>query len=123
MMIQGIGIDIVEKRRIASALSKFGVRFAEKILSESELAEFTSREYDIEWLAGRFSAKEAASKAIGTGMRDGIWFKDFCVASSDGKPAIILNGNAKKRAGDGFFHLSISHEREYAVSVVIFEKG
>ncbi|MBN1620712.1 holo-ACP synthase [candidate division WOR-3 bacterium] len=122
-MIRGIGIDIVEKSRISSAVKRFGSRFAEKILTQDELAEYEARKGDIDWLAGRFSAKEALSKAIGTGMSDGIWFKDFCVGSFQGKPVVKLKNKAEKKAGTGRLHVSISHERNYAVSVALFEKG
>lgn len=122
-MINGIGIDIVEKKRISDILGIYGDRFAKKILCEDELVEFSKRKNDLDWIAGRFSAKEAASKALGTGMSQGIWFKDFCVKSSCGKPVLVLKKRAKKKAGKGKIHISISHERQHAVALAVFEKG
>lgn len=122
-MINGIGIDIVEKKRISNILQIYGDRFARKILCDDEFKEFSKKKNDIDWIAGRFSAKEAASKALGTGMSQGIWFKDFCVESSRGKPVMKLKKRAKKKAGKGKIHISISHERLHAVALAVFEKG
>ena len=110
-----IGIDIVEIARIGNALERHGDRFLEKVFTPSEIAYARKRKRVEESLAGRFAAKEAFIKAIG---RRPAW-KEIEVLSDSGKPFIIFQG--KRYEG-----VSNSHERSYAVSVVLckdFEKG
>src|SRR3990167_10323902 len=97
-MIYGIGTDICDVRRIRASLARHGDRFAEKVLSEAELATWRARsqrwpERGVRYLATRFSAKEAFSKAIGTGMRMPItWRACEIVNARSGKPEIRLHG-------------------------------
>jgi len=127
-MILGIGIDLASLKRIGAVLERSGDRFLERILTEGEKKQMPKQgRRRIEWTAGRFAAKEAASKALGTGISAGITMKDIEVLSSpDGAPRIHLHGQAEERAlamGASRIHLSISHEKETACAVVILENN
>lgn len=122
-MIVGLGVDIVELARIEKSLARFGRRFAEKILGPEELAAMPS--LTVSYIAGRFAAKEAAVKALGTGFSQGIGPTLVeAVATSGGKPQLRLHGAALQRARDmgvTSSHVSISHDRSSAVAVVVLE--
>ncbi|MDP4162376.1 MAG: holo-ACP synthase [Bacillota bacterium] len=115
-MIEGIGIDIIELSRVEEILSK-QKKFADRILTPAEKARFEelNGKRKIEFLAGRFAAKEAYSKANGTGIGKELSFLDIEIeADAFGKPFFSKpQGNA---------HLSISHSRDYAVAQVVIEK-
>ncbi len=118
-----IGVDICSIKRVEETYERFGKRFLEKILTEAEAAYVTSSpKHLIPRLAGRFAAKEACAKALGTGLR-GINWKDMEVTKMhSGEPGICLHARARARAeklGLQNFQLSISHEREYAVAFVV----
>ncbi|WP_291637358.1 holo-ACP synthase [Clostridium sp.] len=122
-MILGVGTDIVEIRRIKNAIEA-NSRFLEKIFTSVELEYFKSRNLRPEYVAGRFAAKEAVAKALGTGFR-GFDFKDIEIDRTTlGKPIVILKGKAKliaKKEGPYNIHLSISHGQESAVAYAILE--
>lgn len=125
MAILGLGTDIAEIERIEKALDRTGESFAQRILCEEEILKFSQLKQKGRYLAKRFAAKEAASKALGTGIAKGVTFHDFCVTNDDlGKPVISLSGMAQQIAqklGVSHVHLSISDERHYAVATVILE--
>ncbi|WP_246945322.1 holo-ACP synthase [Bacillus pinisoli] len=117
-MIKGIGIDIVEIKRIETLLEKTP-KFVDRILTEGERSVWNTltdrRKY--EYLAGRFAAKEAFSKAMGTGIGVGLQFIDIEILQDEkGKPYIA------KPLENGV-HLSISHSKDYAVAQVIIESS
>ncbi len=122
-MIFGIGTDIVSIKRMQENIDKFGDKFAERILSVEELTEYHHYNEPSRLLAKRFAAKEAASKAMGTGFRDGISLKHIFVTHNDlGKP--ILNfveaaGELLNSKNINESHISISDEQDYAVAYVI----
>lgn len=122
-MILGLGIDIVELERIRRVYKRFGEVFLKKILSIDELPNVPS--LAIPWLGGRFAAKEAASKALGTGFSNGVNPCDISILSARGqKPEIFFHGMAKTLAcnlGMRHAHVSISHERQFAIAEVILE--
>ena len=122
-MILGVGIDIVEIRRIKSAMEG-NDRFLEKIFTAAELEYLKSRNLRAEYVAGRFAAKEAVAKALGTGFR-GFDFKDIEIDRTTlGKPIVVLKGKAKliaKKEGQYSIHLSISHGEDSAVAYAILE--
>ncbi|MBA53710.1 MAG: holo-ACP synthase [Pseudomonadales bacterium] len=124
-MILGIGTDIVTVARMANKLDGNGDRFAKRLLTESEYAEYATKHNGAAYLAKRFAAKEATVKAMGTGFADGITWKHVCVRNNDkGAPYIELSGPARDKAlamGVQHVHLSISDEREHAVAFVILE--
>jgi holo-[acyl-carrier protein] synthase len=125
MAILGLGTDIAEIGRIEKALERSGDAFAERILAEPEMTVFTGLKQKGRYLAKRFAAKEAASKALGTGIAHGVTFHDFVVSNDDnGKPVLLLSNRAKEIAqgmGVNHTHITISDERHYAVVTVIFE--
>ena len=122
-MIIGTGVDIVEIERIKKAVEK-NSRFLERFFSDRERAYFESRHNRCEVAAGNFAAKEAFSKAIGTGIRN-FALKDVeILRDSLGKPYINLRNAAytiANKKGDGIFHVSISHCKHYAVATVTME--
>lgn len=123
-VIIGTGIDIVELDRIDAVYTKFGARFAKKILHPNELAQMppNPRAY----LGSRFAAKEAAVKALGTGFAYGVSPVQVEVAAAErGRPMLILHGEALARAthlGASQYHVSISHERHCTIAIVILEE-
>ena len=122
-MIIGVGVDIIEIRRIKSALDKNN-GFLEKIFTSSEIEYLKGRNLRPEYVAGRFAAKEAVSKALGTGFR-GFDFKDIIIESTTlGKPIVVLKGKAKliaKKEGEYNLHLSISHGEDNAIAYAVLE--
>jgi holo-[acyl-carrier protein] synthase len=120
-MIIGIGTDIVSIPRIERAIERFGERFLNKVFTQEEVA--TCKEPP--QLAARFAAKEAALKAIGTGISKGIAFKDIEVRRKSGeRPEVRLHGKGKEVAeslGLKAVHLSLSHDGGFAVAFVVIE--
>lgn len=125
MAIVGLGTDIAEIERVEKALARTGVAFAERILTATEMERFTQIKQQGRFLAKRFAAKEAASKALGTGIAMGVTFHDFTIANDElGKPYLTLSNKALELATKmqvKHIHLSISDERQYAVATVIYE--
>lgn len=123
-MIVGIGTDIVAIARIQKALERNGEAFARRILTESELAVFQARKSAIIYLASRFAAKEAAAKALGTGIGK-VSFQDLEIRSlKTGAPQLVFYGEAlrlQRALGITRLHISLSDEREYAQAFVILE--
>ncbi len=128
-MIYGIGTDICDIRRIAAALSRRGERFAQRVLGPSELQLFHARSRKlpargISFLATRFSAKEAFSKAIGLGLRSPMtWQACEIVKAASGKPVILLHGELANwfNARGLRAHVSISDEADFAAGFVVVE--
>lgn len=122
-MIIGVGIDIVEIRRIENAVER-NHNFIDKLFNKEEVEYLKSRDFRPEYVAGRFAAKEAVSKALGTGFR-GFSFKDIVVDRTTlGKPVVILKGKAKmiaQKYGDYKIHLSISHGEDNAIAYAVLE--
>ncbi|MGG7604035.1 holo-ACP synthase [Massilia sp. BKSP1R2A-1] len=126
-MIYGIGTDIVQISRVEAALARSGPRFAEKILGPEELAKYHARSAKhavrgLRFLATRFSAKEAFSKAIGLGMRMPMtWRSAQMLNAPGGKPVIVCSGALEEfmRANGLSAQVSISDEADYAVAFVI----
>lgn len=117
MSILGLGNDIVEISRIEKAILKKG--FLEKVFTEKEIELMKSKGNRVESYAGRFSAKEAISKAFGTGVR-GFKLTDIEILNDDlGKPIVSLKGILKEREKKVKIELSISHCKEYATAVAL----
>ena len=129
-MIYGIGNDICDVRRIRASVERHGERFAARILSEAELATWRSRsarwpERGVRFVATRFSAKEAFSKAIGLGMVMPMTWRNCEVANlPSGQPTIALHGALKDwfEARALRVHLSLSDETDYAASFCVVEQ-
>ena len=97
-MIIGIGTDLCDIRRIERTLERFGRRFIERLYAESEQAKAERRPRPADSYAQSFAAKEACAKALGTGFRQGVFWRDMVVANRPGgQPYMILSGGAKKR--------------------------
>ena len=121
-MTIAIGTDIVEIQRIASALERQGDKFLQRILTESEIAEYQARGNSVAFLAKRFAAKEAIAKALGTGIGRGISFQQMVVSNNaEGAPQVELQANAAERLkqlGGSKVLLSLSDEKSYALAYV-----
>ena len=129
--IYGIGTDICDVRRIRVSFERHGERFVQRVLSEGEQAVWARRterwpDRGIRFLATRFSAKEAFSKAIGTGLHWPMQWR-WCEIANDasGKPVIVLHGDLKTWCAErGLrFHITVSDESEYAASFCVAERG
>ena len=125
VMIYGIGVDLVKMPRIQAALETWGERFQKKIYTEREQTFCLARPKPVRYWAMRFAAKEAFSKAIGLGMRQGICWKDIEVVSNVfGKPELVLHGRAGeicREAGIKNSFLTLSDEDGYAIAMVVLE--
>ena len=124
-MIVGLGVDIAEVDRIEAAIRRHGEAFLRRVFTAAEIAYCERHRNKAERYAGRFAAKEAAMKALGTGWRKGVRWLDIEVArNSSGKPSILLSGRTREIAGQlGVKHisLSITHSGNTALAEVIFE--
>lgn len=128
-MIYGIGTDIVQVSRMQEALARNGERFAEKILGPEELAIYRERKALVEarglrYLATRFAAKEAFSKAVGMGMRDPMnWHAVQTLNNDQGQPVVQANGNMLQWMQERSLKasISVSDETDYAIAFVIIE--
>ncbi|MSV34516.1 MAG: holo-[acyl-carrier-protein] synthase [Bryobacterales bacterium] len=124
-MILGTGVDICEVPRIAAAIARHGQRFVERVYTEREIAYAESKANRFERYAARFAAKEAGMKALGTGWRGGIAWRDFEVANlPSGRPTLRFHGKAAEIAaqlGVSRVALSITHTKEQALAMVILE--
>jgi holo-[acyl-carrier protein] synthase len=124
-MIYGVGTDVVEIGRIEKALARFGDRFARRILCEPELKRFAAHRQPAAYLAKRFAAKEAFTKALGTGILapanwHGVWVRNL----PSGKPVLEFSENLKKLLANRNIlhsHLSLADERGVAMATVILE--
>ena len=114
MTVKGIGNDLVEIQRIARSLERYGERFAKRILSPNEFDSFLESNRPDNFLAKRFAVKEAVSKALGTGVSQGITWHDIELAHSvSGQPVAVLHQKAKlkmEEMGAETIHISLSDE-------------
>ena len=128
-MIIGLGNDIVDIRRIEKTLEKFDARFTDRVYTEIERKKSDRRAQRASSYAKRFAAKEACSKALGTGFSHGVFMKDLGVVNEpSGKPTMALTGGAaarlKRLTPDGMsarVHLTITDEYPYAQAIVMIE--
>lgn len=124
-MIFGIGTDIVEVSRIEDSLARFGNAFAERILNEQEWLSYSQSNTQSRFLAKRFAAKEAFSKALGTGIRAPATFQNIGIAHDDmGKPVLDIAPELQvllDSKGIRYTHLSISDEKALAAAFVVLE--
>jgi holo-[acyl-carrier protein] synthase len=125
----GLGSDLIDIRRIEKTFIKFGVRFRDRIFTKLEIKKCEKRSEKISCYAKRFAAKEAAAKALGTGFRKGIYWKDLEVINlASGKPTMKFHGNSKKRLESmienkktALINLSITDEYPYAQAILTIE--
>jgi holo-[acyl-carrier protein] synthase len=124
-MIVGLGVDITEVPRIAASIARFGDRFLHRIFTDAEIRYCESKPNRIERFAARFAAKEAALKAIGTGWRRGVAWRDVEVTREpSGKPTMTFHAKAAEFAanlGVKRAHVSLTHNEQTAMAQVILE--
>ena len=124
-MILGVGTDLTEVARIRQSIAQFGERFLNRIYTDGERRYAASKANAAERFAARFAAKEAGMKAIGTGWRRGVTWKDFEVVNeASGRPTLKLSGVAREiaaRMGVKSVSVSLTHTSELAFAVVILE--
>ena len=128
-MILGIGNDMIDIRRIEKSLERFGDRFRRRVFTDLELAKAARRRDEAGTLAKRWAAKEACSKALGTGLAMGISWKDMGVANRrGGQPVMVLTGWAAERLAemtppghDAVVHVSLTDDHPWAQAFVVIE--
>jgi len=124
-LIVGLGVDLCRISRIEAVIDRWGDRFLNRIFTEAERALGGTRPRPSFFFAGRFAVKEAASKALGTGIRNGFrWREVETLALPTGEPVIQLAGwtlELMRRRGGRQAHVSMSDEGDYAVAVVVLE--
>ena len=121
MEIVGLGTDIIEVERIRAALHRHGVRFVEHLFTEKEAKHAAKHHDPAPHIAGRFAAKEAVLKAIGTGLTKAISWHDIEILSdSQGKPEVYFSDRLIELFPDATIYLSISHAKEYATATAIY---
>jgi holo-[acyl-carrier protein] synthase len=124
-MIVGTGVDLAEVDRIRASFERYGARFRDRIYTPAEIAYVERKANKYERYAARFAAKEAGMKAIGTGWRRGVTWRDFEVANlPSGKPTLLLHGVARQLAeklGVRGVALSLTHTAELGMAHVILE--
>jgi holo-[acyl-carrier protein] synthase len=124
-MIHGIGTDLVAVARVADLLTRFGPRFARRLLTAEEMADYLRSSTPERFLAKRFAAKEALAKALGTGLRAPVTLGNIGVSHDDlGRPAYTVSpalADWLRARGIGRLHLSLSDERDHALAFAIAE--
>ena len=125
-MIVGVGTDIVDVNRIEKVYLKQKQAFAERLLSTAELHEFKHQLYPERFLAKRWALKEAVSKALGTGIAQGVRFKDMTISHKEsGQPFLVLAGSTLDKANEleiTDWSISVSDEKHHTVAFVVAEK-
>jgi len=119
-MIYSVGIDLIDTERIGKALDRWGETFAKKILGEEEYEMYLKKFNKVQFLSGRFAAKEAVIKTLGAFFERRISFRDIQVLNDlYGKPYVHLEDNLRERVLDKEIKVSITHERKMAAAVAI----
>ncbi|MBI5711669.1 MAG: holo-ACP synthase [Candidatus Eisenbacteria bacterium] len=125
MPVRGIGVDVIRVERLVEALERFGERMERRLFTEAELAYCRTHKDPLPHLAARFAAKEAASKALGTGMSGGVGFRQFEVIQPGGRqPRLEFHGTARERfesLGGRSAHVSLTHDGGLAIACVVIE--
>lgn len=125
-MIIGVGTDIVDVERIAKVYRKQGEAFANRLLSAEELIELETQHYPERFLAKRWALKEAVSKALGTGIAQGVCFRDMTIGHKpSGQPILLLAGTTLTKAvslGITDWSISVSDEKHHTVAFVVAEQ-
>lgn len=120
-MIQGLGTDIIEVDRIRKSIARHGSHFIDKIFSLSEQAYCNRYKDSVPNYAGRFAAKEAIVKALGTGIKQGIsWLDIEVINDENGKPIVYLSPRVREVFGDPKILVSISHSQKYATATALW---
>jgi len=122
-MIESLGIDLIEIKRVKKVKERWGKRFLERVYTPKELEYCLRKKYPEGSLAGRFAAKEAVMKALGTGLSSGVSWKDIeIINNGKGKPEVFLYGKTRKLLGKKRVLISISHTKEDAIAQAMIIK-
>lgn len=125
MSVLGIGVDLVENARIQHSLDRFGDRFLQRVFTQGEIEYSQSMKFPARHLAARFAAKEAVSKAFGTGIGKAMGWKDIEVhRKPSGEPFVVLEGGAKKLAEErrvAAVWITLSHTEHHAMAMIVLE--
>ena len=125
MSIIGIGIDVVDCDRIESSIERFGERFLKRVFTEGEIAYSQSMKFPARHFAARFAAKEALSKAFGTGIGKSMGWRDLDVQKKEsGEPFVVLTGGAEEMAnqrGVARVWISLSHTDQLGMATIVLE--
>jgi holo-[acyl-carrier protein] synthase len=126
-MIFGIGVDVLEAKRIDETLERFGTRFVQHLLMPAEQVQLAKTQRPARFLAMRFAAKEAIVKAMGTGFAHGIWIRDVgVVQNSWGRPEVVFSERGervRKGLGIGEGHVTLTDEAGLVVAVAVLMKA
>jgi holo-[acyl-carrier protein] synthase len=126
-MIFGIGVDVLEVKRIKETLERYGERFIERLLMPEEQAQLAKTQRRVRFVAMRFAAKEAIVKAMGTGFSHGVWIRDVGVVQNAwGKPEVVFSerGERVRRGlGVGEGHVTLTDEAGLVVAVAVLMKA
>ena len=126
-MIFGIGVDVLEVKRIGETLERFGERFIERLLMPEEQAQLAKTRRPERFIAMRFAAKEAIVKAMGTGFSHGVWIRDVGVVQNAwGKPEVVFSergDRVRKGLGVGEGHVTLTDEAGLVVAVAVLMKA
>jgi holo-[acyl-carrier protein] synthase len=119
-MIYSLGIDLIQTNRVKKALNLWGEKFAAKILGEEEMEIYRTKFNKVQFISGRFAAKEAVIKTLGAFMDNRVHFRQIQILNDlYGKPYVHLDGEVRERVMDKEIKVSITHEREMAAAVAI----
>jgi holo-[acyl-carrier protein] synthase len=125
MSVAGIGVDLVECARIQHSIDRFGERFLHRVFTDGEVAYSMSMKFPARHLAARFAAKEAVSKAFGTGIGKAMGWRDIDVQKKpSGEPFLVFSGGAgelAKRRGLTSALITLSHTEHHAVAMIVLE--
>ena len=125
MSVIGIGVDLVECERIQHSLDRFGDRFLRRVFTDGEIEYSTSMKFPARHLAARFAAKEAVSKAFGTGIGKTMGWRDIDVRKKEsGEPYLVLSGGAEdlaKERGVAKASITLSHTDHHAMAMIVLE--
>jgi holo-[acyl-carrier protein] synthase len=125
-MIFGTGIDLVDVKRMEAVIKRWGDRFIDRVFTEGEVRICSSRAFPASAFSMRFAAKEAFSKALGTGMKNGVRWRDIEVFHyPGGRPGLKVHGKAQEicaREGITGFHASMSDDGGFGIAMAILEK-
>ena len=126
-MIYGIGIDVLEARRIHETYARFGLHLVERLLMPAERAQFERTQRPDRFLGMRFAAKEAIVKAMGTGFAHGVWIRDVGVVQNAwGKPEVVFSPRGeqmRQRLGIGEGHVTLTDESGLVVAVAVLMRA
>ena len=125
MSVLGIGVDLVENARIQRSLDRFGDKFLHRVFTDGEIAYSMSMKFPARHLAARFAAKEALSKAFGTGIGKSMGWRDIDIQKKpSGEPFVVLGGHAKELAdhrGVRAVWITLSHTEDHAMAEIVIE--